>query len=191
MRLGMLGAVAVPMMLLAQCAPDGCAPAPPAPPASFGAGTLIVGTDVQPGIYHTTSTDSCYWERSSGLGGTLNEIIANDFTNDPAHHIVEIKSTDVAFSSERCGRWVLSGPRPQAGPFGDGDWAVNVDLSPGRWASDPTATGCYWERASGFTHESSERIANDFLDGRAVVDIAPTDVRFTSSGCGTWTPYAP
>lgn len=43
----------------------------------FGSGTHLVGTDIQPGIYQTAGTSSCYWERLSGLGGGLYDIIAN------------------------------------------------------------------------------------------------------------------
>jgi len=45
----------------------------------------------------------------------------------------------------------------------------------------------YWERANGFTQTFDNIIANENTEGRAIVDIAPGDARFTSSGCGTWT----
>ncbi len=160
---------------------------PPIP--SFGSGVQLVGQDVQPGVYATPGADSfgCYFERLSGLSGELDDIIANGNSEGPV--IVEILPTDVAFSSSGCERWSAFLGGTPVETFTDGDWAVNQQVAPGRWSAegDPDGFGCYWERASGFTHTFEEIIANDNTDGRAVVDISPTDVRFTSSGCGTWT----
>ncbi len=67
-------------------------------------GTFIVGTDILPGSYRTgTGLDGCYWQRLSGFGGTLGEIIANDFTDGSA--IVTISPSDRGFSSSNCGTW--------------------------------------------------------------------------------------
>ncbi len=184
MRVRLL-AFAAPMVFLAQCAPAGCDPVPPAAPVSFGNGTFLVGSQIPAGTYIAANAQDCYWERLSGLGGTFDEIIENDFNH--GRSIVTIDPTDVAFNSSRCGGWVQYGAAGPVVNFGDGDWAVNAEVAPGRWASDPTASGCYWERASGYGHGFEEIIANDFLDGQAIVDISPTDVRFTSQRCGTWT----
>ena len=35
--------------------------------------------------------------------------------------------------------------------------------------------------------EIGDIIANDNVEGRAIVEIGPGDVGFVSSGCGTWT----
>ncbi len=69
-------------------------------------GTWRVGEDIQPGIYRTIPPEGlggCYWQRLSGLGGEINDIIANDLTDSPAQ--VQIKASDYAFSSEDCGTW--------------------------------------------------------------------------------------
>lgn len=183
MRARLLSLV-IPVMLLGQCAPDGCAPGPG--PAGFEPGTRLVGSEIAPGTYIARNANGCYWARLAGLGGTFDEIITNNFGDGPA--IVAVAATDVAFESDReCGRWVLYGPAAMVNTFGDGDWGVGVEISAGRWASDPASTGCYWERASGFGHGFDEIIGNDFGEGRAVVDIAATDIRFSSSGCGNWT----
>lgn len=64
---------------------------------------------------------------------------------------------------------------------------MGPQITPGRWVTEGPTASCYWERASGFTHESNERIANDIGDGQRAVDIAATDVRFsTSDRCGAW-----
>lgn len=71
----------------------------------FGNGTHLVGVDIAPGTYRSTGARfGCYWERLSGLGGELNDIIAND-TVVEGSVIVAIAPTDYAFSSTGCGRW--------------------------------------------------------------------------------------
>ncbi|MBA3605602.1 MAG: hypothetical protein H0W46_06460, partial [Acidimicrobiia bacterium] len=160
---------------------------PPIP--SFGSGVQLVGQDVQPGLYTSPGADGfgCYFERLSGLSGDLDDIIINGNSNGPV--LVEIAPTDVAFSSSGCQRWSAYLGGTPVDSFGDGDWFVNQQVAPGRWAAegDTDSFGCYWERASGFMHTLDEIIANDIVEGRAIVDISANDARFTSSGCGTWT----
>ena len=75
-----------------------------APWSPFSSGTFIVGTDIQAGTYRSPAGSSyCYWERLSGFGGTLGEIIANDYSNAPA--VVTISPSDKGFSSSGCGMW--------------------------------------------------------------------------------------
>lgn len=70
----------------------------------FGEGTFIVGTDISPGTYQSSDGDSCYWARLSGFGGTLQDIIANDFGSGGGA-IVQIRAKDVGFTSTGCGTW--------------------------------------------------------------------------------------
>lgn len=80
----------------------------PSPDAPFGGGTFIVGTDVAPGTWQNSdSSGGCYWERLSGFGGTLEEIISNDFTESQA--VVEIGAEDAGFASSDCGTWTKVG----------------------------------------------------------------------------------
>ena len=77
---------------------------PPPPVLTIGPGMWLVGADIQPGTYETTTagTDilsSCYWARLSGTSGDFKEILTND--NVSGHGIVTIKPTDVAFET-RC-----------------------------------------------------------------------------------------
>jgi hypothetical protein len=67
------------------------------PPAiSFSAGLYLIGRDVPVGRYYTVPTSGCYWARLSGLGGTLAEIIANDFIgSNYKQAIVDIKASDL------------------------------------------------------------------------------------------------
>lgn len=74
--------------------------------AGFADGTWLVGRDIQPGTYQAQppAGSGCYWERLSGLSGTLDDIIANDFGSS-GQVVVTILATDVAFNSNGCGTW--------------------------------------------------------------------------------------
>ena len=146
----------------------------------------LVGRDIEPGRYVATGFEFCYWERLSGLSGELDDVITNDIPN--FRSIVEIVPTDVAFDSVDCGGWTLYLPAGTVSTFTDGDWVVGQDVVPGQYTAEPTDDACYWERATGFAHSSDEIIANDIPRGRAIVEIEVSDVRFSSRGCGTWTP---
>jgi hypothetical protein len=146
----------------------------------------LVGRDLEPGRYTATGFEFCYWERLSGLSGELDEVIVNDIPNSRA--IVEIPPTDVAFDSVDCGDWTLYVPGETVSTFTDGDWTVGQDIVAGQYTAEPSGEACYWERATGFTHAPEEIIANDIPRGRAIVEIAASDARFSSRGCGNWTP---
>lgn len=160
------------------------------PPATFGQGTFLVGSDIAPGTYRTrTLPDGCYWERLSGLSGSLSDIIANDFTDGLS--VVTIEPTDVAFRSSRCGTWttdlsaVTGNPN---GPIGlEGTLIVGTDMTPGVWRA-PGGDGCYWERLSGFSGKLGDIIDNDFTTGgQVIVQVSGTDRGFSSNRCGVWT----
>lgn len=68
-----------------------------------GDGTLVVGTDVQPGTYRTTGADFCVWERRSGVSGDIDEFLAGGVASGPT--VVEILATDVAFYTGGCPEW--------------------------------------------------------------------------------------
>lgn len=74
------------------------------PATSFGDGTFIVGTDIEPGTYRTSGGSNCYYARLSGFDGTFNDIIANSNT-DGNDAIVTIESSDAGFQSSGCGTW--------------------------------------------------------------------------------------
>jgi hypothetical protein len=158
-------------------------------PTSFGAGTKIVGTDIGPGLYRSNNavTASCYWERLSGFGGTLAEIIANGLGGGPA--VVAIATADRGFNSSSCASWIVVTGAITASPtvpFNAGTFIIGTDVAPGTWQSNGTGTSCYWERLSGFDGTFSNIISNFFGSAPAVVTIASTDQGFHSSGCGVW-----
>lgn len=84
--------------------------------SSFGDGTYLVGTDIQPGTYATQALSGCYWERLSGLSGTSDDVIANDFVGADGQVVVTIAGSDVAFHTEDCGTWAMVGPRSTTTP---------------------------------------------------------------------------
>lgn len=75
-----------------------------APHTPFEEGTYLVGVDVSPGTWQTTTgSDGCYWERLAGFSGELHDIIANGgFATEV---IVTIAASDAGFSSNGCGLW--------------------------------------------------------------------------------------
>jgi hypothetical protein len=157
------------------------------PEPVFGAGTHVVGEDVQPAVYETGMVEGlfgCYWERLSGLSGELEDIIANG--NVIGHDVVEIMAEDTAFGTD-CDAWYdLTQRDPLLTTIPEGKWALNTHIAPGTYEA-PGGDTCYWERLSGLSGTLDDVIANDLPQGPAVVEIDPADVAFNSSGCGEWT----
>lgn len=158
------------------------------PSASFGPGTMRVGTDIAPGTYRSSlAGQGCYWERLSGFSGSFEEINANGLTDHRT--IVTISAGDAGFRSDRCGTWSpdLSPITPSpVSPFSDGMYLVGSDVGPGTWRNvGPTGT-CYWERLSGFSGNFEQLEANGLSDSQQVVTISETDAGFQSNRCGTW-----
>ena len=174
--------------LEASAAPAGQAvPQAPAAALSFDSGMKVVGRDIAPGTYRSMGGDFCYWERLRGFGGTLREIIANEFGAGP--WIVTISATDKGFDSTRCSTWTLDLSPITASPtdpFGDGMYFVGKDIAPGTWQSSG-GDACYWERLTGFSGQLRDIKANDLLSGATVVEINAGDQGFYSHDCGTWT----
>jgi len=194
----------VPLLLVAGCkggspsAPsssDTTTPAPtqPAAPtgAAFGPGTHRVGEDITPRQYFSDPSDGCYWERLSGFGGTVNEILANRFIGfDSRQEIVRIRQTDLAFSADaECSDWFTTRRHGRQADIPPGTWLVGEQVAPGTYSTG-ASPGCYWERLRNFTGEIGDVIANDFVGGggRQLVTIVGSDSGFSTDGdCGTWT----
>lgn len=163
-------------------------PATPAPTRSFGDGTYRIGVDVPAGTYRSSAGPAafCYWERTSGFGGSLNEIITNGLGSP---EIVTISPSDAGFSTRGCGTWSPVATTYPATPqlsFGDGTYAVNRHIAPGTYRAGGVAgDNCYWARLSNFSGEFGGIITN--ANGTLIVTIGASDTGFTSSGCGTWT----
>lgn len=65
-----------------------------------GEGTVLVGKEIQPGIYRSPGRDGCYWKRLSAGTGTYKDIIASDHVDGAT--VVEILAADFAFTAEGC-----------------------------------------------------------------------------------------
>ena len=166
-------------------------PEPTPVAATFGSGDLIVGVDVQPGTYRTRATQSfCYWERLSGFGGTLDEIIANG--TGGGYFVVTIGEGDAGFSSSGCGTWSADLSAVTGDPADpiteEGVYIVGTDIAPGTWrSSGGSGFGCYAARLSGFGGTLDEIISNDLSsEGGLIINIAASDRGFEATGCGTW-----
>jgi hypothetical protein len=76
----------------------------PAPTAAFGEGVYLVGVDVKPGRYRTTTSvtgQDCYWEIDRAPGS--DDIVQND--NPAGGRPLVVLRSGQQFSSERCGDW--------------------------------------------------------------------------------------
>jgi hypothetical protein len=114
----------------------------------------------------------------------LSDVIANNIVSS-SRVIVDVLSTDVGFKTSRCGTWTpWTAVVPTA--VADGAFAVNSEIQAGLWSATFSGS-CYWTRVNSFNGSLSAILASDFTYTSAVVRIQPTDVGFTSSGCGTWT----
>jgi hypothetical protein len=70
---------------------------------TFDDGMYIVGTDIKSGTYKNSGSQGCYYARLSGFTGTLDDILANNNTDNTA--IVTIYASDKGFESTNCGTW--------------------------------------------------------------------------------------
>lgn len=85
---------------------------PPIPLPRIGAGTWIVGEDVQPGTYRTVVPDvsiNCYWARLGDLSGGSEPVLANDNVGGGDRVTVTVRDGDAGFTSMNCGVWELVG----------------------------------------------------------------------------------
>jgi hypothetical protein len=162
------------------------AEAPPDVVTIPGTGIFEVGTDVQPGIYYGTSDGLGYWARLKNASGNFNAIIAN--ANPTGQAVVEIKKSDGFFETNGIDEWrpVSELPKdPKPGIPGDGVWIVGVQVQPGTYKGVSEGLG-YWARLKDASGEFDAIIANENPEGPSVVEIAPTDAFFETSGVSGW-----
>lgn len=163
------------------------------PGEPFPDGTYVVGDELAPGRYRATApSDSCHWAR------------LNDFLGEYGHthqgfvirrsgptSIVDIAPEDAGFWSIGCGTWTgdLSPVATPGQAFPDGTYIVGVDIEPGRYRATVSDEVCEWRRLYDFGGPRGAYegfYATSWGQGLPIVDIYPSDVGFTSSGCGTW-----
>lgn len=167
---------------------------PEGPP---GDGFFLVGIEVAPGRYRATTPESCTFERRGEFSGEYLEghryIDEGWAGRSSALAIVDIESTDAGFESEGCGWSADLTPTSRPGRlFGDGTYVVGAEVAPGRYRAQPSSGWCSWMRLGKFGGSYGNDtgvVGRWWVRGRSeVVDIAPTDAGFHSSGCGTWSP---
>ena len=177
---------------VASAEPTNASPIPlPSEGETFGPGLLVVGVDITAGRY-VSMGESCSWTRLDGVTGAVSETITVGLGD--GREIVDIAPTDAGFSSTGCGFWITYSPPPApVTEFDDGAYVVGSDIQPGTYEA-PGGPNCGWFRVSGFGGTVADIIEALYLledpdpDGAVTVTIQPTDIGFTSSDCGTWTP---
>ena len=152
---------------------------PPTPSllrTTFGSGIWLVNEEIAPGRYFTNPASGCYWERLSDTGGSLSDILANEFISfDSGQEIVDIASSDYAFKPDsKCGTWSQTLVAAPSSGIPPGRWLVGRQIPTGEYETN-ASRGCYWERLSGFS--GRDIIANDFVGdaGRQIVRISSSD----------------
>ena len=164
----------------------------------FGSGSYLVGVHIEPGTYIAVpiTRAGCRWSRVDGFTGQGTDTIASG-TSDH-RWVVEIAPSDTGFVSHRCGTWRSVGNALQLGPFqefSDGTYRVGKGIVPNTYVANvPTQSfiggvpvaNCKWRKISGFGHTEAEIIDSGNGKGKIEVTIAPSDIGFTSQGCGKW-----
>ncbi|WP_406216869.1 hypothetical protein [Streptomyces canus] len=160
--------------------------------AFAGDGDFQVGSDIKPGTYRTTgnSDGMCYWERAKDASGEMDSLLANDNVTGTGY--VTVKATDKLFKSSDCNDWEAVDKKAKRSPAarmsGDGGmFAVGADIAPGTYQSTGnTDDSCYWERTKDAGHDVESILANDNVNGTAVVRISASDAYFKTNGCKDW-----
>jgi hypothetical protein len=164
---------------------------PPSPTIrTFDPGQYLVGSQLPPARYEMNGSQGCYWERQSGLSGSLDDIIANDFRGFDGRVIVDIAASDVGFELDGdCGPMsTYAGSSAYASVITPGSHVVGQHILAGTYVST-VRSGCYWERLTSFGGDFDSIIANDFVStaGQQFVTILDSDVGFFSDAdCGNW-----
>jgi hypothetical protein len=154
-----------------------------------GSGTYRVNVDVKPGLYRSLKNNGCYWHRAKDASGSLSSIIANDIVSGQA--LILVRSTDRIVKVSGCKPFKIIPAAAQKAKLtrtlisGNGAYLVGADFRPGTYRSVGN-DGCYWERARSADSSFGSIIANDNVEGQAIVTISATDKVFKTSSCNVW-----
>ena len=181
------------------------------PGEPFGEGAFLVGAEIAPGRYRTTTPDRfCTWDRLNSFGGStlhagerhgsdsLGSVgfggglpIYGDWQDESASAIVDIGPSDTGFLSFNCGTWSadLTPIVTPGQPFGSGSFFVGPEIEAGAYAADG-GSDCEWLRLSGFGGTAADVVAKNHWTARLVV-IEETDAGFFSHRCGVWSRLTP
>jgi hypothetical protein len=73
---------------------------------SVPAGVWIVGAQMAPGLYQSSVSAGCHWERLRNFTGQPDAVIAGDLIGSSGTHLVTIDVSDAGFRSDApCGTW--------------------------------------------------------------------------------------
>ena len=146
-------------------------------------GFYLVGSDIEPGKWHSTgSGDECYWARLDENQETL----GNHYGH--AGGTVTIAPTDYEVQLEGCGQWIYVEDAERiladdaAEPKENGFYTVGVEIVPGRWRSTGSGDECDWARLDAY----QDTIDNHYGLAGGSLAIHESDYEVTFDGCGTW-----
>ena len=189
------------------------------PGQPFGDGTFVVGLDIAPRRYRTTTaTDECEWYRLHDFGGSVYDNWPGNLAGTSGAPLFVLSIVDAGpsgsgFVSNGCGEWSsdLAPIATPGQPFGDGTFLVGPEVAPERYRALSPAEDCQWARWGGFGGEL-EPPSYGWVDligyGDQILPL-PTSRRQTSgsirgavasgrgndagprSGCGEWTRLRP
>jgi hypothetical protein len=163
-------------------APAGSEGVPADPGPAVLAGTLLVGAQIQPGIYQGIATGACYVERSSAEPDQYGmTIIDNDNFAPGDAVLLNVQPTDYSVDVDReCGLTNSPGAGiapPASGQAIAGTLLVGGNIQPGTYTG--TATGqCYVERTAAQPDEFGMDIIDNanYAPGDSVLlNIDPSD----------------
>jgi hypothetical protein len=164
-------------------------------PNLINGGTYIVNVDIQPGIYKGLAgndmLDSCYWERSKDLTGSLDSIISN--SNSVGQFYLEVKNTDYALNTS-C-QLIRIDPIPEhTGEYSKilsaGTYLIGSDIQPGTYkgkAGTEITDSCYWERSRDVGGDLESILANGNEIGQFYVQVLQTDFALKTACELEWT----
>jgi len=172
----------------------------PGPHPTSGPGAVPVG------LYHLFGYDTCSVTAFAAGGGETHGVNPAPLPGniDLAYYgplYFEVQAGDATVDNEGCllrladSVWDRKFSPELNGPFGNGMYRVGVEVAPGTYRTGGAGIlgFCDWSRLSSFNGDPSSVIQSGHVYNTAgsgntdTVTVAPTDVGFSSTGCGGWT----
>ena len=150
---------------------------------SKGDGFYLVGIDIMPGRWESTSTrDGCYWAKYD----RDNELLGNHF--GVGGGTVTVLEDDFQVEFDGCGEFeYVEGVVPQLAsdayePKESGFYTVGIEIAPGLWRSTGTGNSCYYAKLDEFQDIND----NHFGNSGVTINIFESDYEVEFTDCGTW-----
>jgi hypothetical protein len=75
-------------------------------PSTIAPGVWVVGEQVAPGLYQTSASAGCHWQRLRRFTGEPADVIASDVIGSNSLQFVTVAATDAGIRSDAaCGTW--------------------------------------------------------------------------------------